>query len=68
METDVPQDSILVPLLFIIYMNVILMASDNFDSITYADDTNLIRPLCILNSLTDIRTVGDVDLISQKIN
>ena len=68
METDVSQDSILVPLLFIIYMNVILMASDNFDSITYADETNLIRPLCILNSLTDIRTVGDVDLISQKIN
>ena len=45
-ETGVHQGSILVPLLLIIYMNDILMTSKNFDSIKYADHTNLVRPLC----------------------
>ena len=49
-------------------MNDILMASENFDSIKYADDTNLVRPLYTFNSPTDIGTVDDVDLISQKIH
>ena len=49
------------PLHFIIYVNDILMASENFDSIKFADDTNLVRLLCTLSSPMDIRTVDDVD-------
>ena len=67
METDVPQGPTLGPLLFIIYMDYILMASENFDSIKYADDANFVRRLCRLNSPTDIRTVDVVDLTSERI-
>ena len=67
METDVPQGSILGPLLFTIYMITSSWQAKNFDSIKYADDTNLVRPLCTLSSPTDIRTVDVVDLTSQKI-
>ena len=40
LSTGVPQESILGPLLFMIYMNNIHVASKRFKAILYADDTN----------------------------
>ena len=54
-NTGVPQRSILGPLLFIAYMNDIHMASNKFNAILYADDTNLISPLCAFNSSLSIK-------------
>ena len=58
--TGVPQGSILEPLLFMIHMNDIHMASQNFNVILYADDTNLISPLWSFNSTLSINDIGNI--------
>ena len=49
----VPQGSILGPLLFLIYINDLILSSNKFEYIMYADDTTLIYTQPKLNNVED---------------
>ena len=64
-STGVPQGSILGPLLFLLYVNDIHLASNKFNAILYADDTTLVGPLW---SFKYNRNINDNNIISNNIN
>ena len=68
-STGVPQGLILGPLLFIMYVNVIHLASNKFNAILYADDTTLVGPLCYFNYNRNINDNNDIsNHISAELN
>ena len=67
LSTGVPQGSILGTLLFIIYNYDIHITSEQFNLILYADDTNMISPLCSFSSQIALQSIS-MTQISHNVN
>ena len=64
-STGVPQGSLLGPLLFILYINDVHMASDKFKAILYAEDTTLVSTV---SAFKQNAGAPDCKLLIENIN